>query len=104
MKCRMKAVFAPVGRPYGVAKLYSHHITGAYRSSYGIHASCGICFNHEGPTRGETFVTRKLHKRSPELSQIRRVSFLGNMNATRDWGDARDYVRGMWLIITGHSR
>ena len=65
MKYSTKTVFAPVS-PYGVAKLYSHHITGVYRSSYGIHASCGICFNHEGPTRGET-VTRKITQRSPEL-------------------------------------
>ena len=94
-----KTVFAPVS-PYGVAKLYSHHITGVYRSSYGIHASCGICFNHEGPTRGETFVTRKITQAVARISLgSEECLFLGNMNATRDWGDARDYVRGMWLML-----
>ena len=94
-----KTVFAPVS-PYGVAKLYSHHITGVYRSSYGIHASCGICFNHEGPTRGETFVTRKITQAVARISHgSEECLFLGNMNATRDWGDARDYVRGMWLML-----
>jgi GDPmannose 4,6-dehydratase len=94
-----KTAFAPVS-PYGVAKLYSHHITGVYRSSYGIHASCGICFNHEGPTRGETFVTRKITQAVARISLgSEECLFLGNMNATRDWGDARDYVRGMWLML-----
>ena len=98
-----KTKFAPVS-PYGVAKLYSHHITGVYRSSYGIHASCGICFNHEGPTRGETFVTRKITQAVARISLgSRECLFLGNINATRDWGDARDFVRGMWLMLQQDS-
>lgn len=98
-----KTAFAPVS-PYGVAKLYSHHITGVYRSSYGIHASCGICFNHEGPTRGETFVTRKITQAVARISLgSEECLFLGNLNATRDWGDARDYVRGMWLMLQQDS-
>ena len=72
-----KTVFAPVS-PYGVAKLYSHHITGVYRSSYGIHASCGICFNHEGPTRGRNFVTRKI------TQAVARIS-LGSEEVSFSW-------------------
>ena len=86
--------------PYAAAKLYAYWVTVNYREAYGMHASNGILFNHEGPTRGETFVTRKItravaaihHKRASKL-------FLGNLDAKRDWGSARDYVEGMWRIL-----
>lgn len=86
--------------PYAVAKLYSYWITVNYRESYGIHASNGILFNHEGPTRGETFVTRKISRgvASIELG-LSKVIRLGNMDSMRDWGHARDYVEGMHLIV-----
>ncbi|MFZ2008081.1 MAG: GDP-mannose 4,6-dehydratase [Stellaceae bacterium] len=86
--------------PYGVAKLYGFWITVNYREAYGIHASNGILFNHEGPTRGETFVTRKI---SRAVAAIRaghqETLYLGNLDAQRDWGHARDFVEGMWLIL-----
>jgi GDPmannose 4,6-dehydratase len=86
--------------PYGAAKLYGYWITVNYREAYGMHASNGILFNHEGPTRGETFVTRKITRAvaAIELGLQDRV-FLGNLDAQRDWGHARDYVEGMWLIL-----
>src|SRR5712671_4242168 len=86
--------------PYAAAKLYAYWITVNYRESYGMHASNGILFNHEGPTRGETFVTRKITRAvaAIELGLQDRV-FLGNLDARRDWGHARDYVEGMWLIL-----
>lgn len=86
--------------PYAVAKLYAYWITVNYREAYGIHASNGILFNHEGPTRGETFVTRKITRAvaAIELGQQDKL-FLGNLDAKRDWGHARDFVEGMWLII-----
>ena len=86
--------------PYGVAKLYAYWITVNYREAYGFHASNGILFNHEGPTRGETFVTRKITRAvaAIELGQEERL-FLGNLDAERDWGHARDYVEGMWLML-----
>jgi GDPmannose 4,6-dehydratase len=86
--------------PYGVAKLYAHWITVNYREAYGIHASTGILFNHESPIRGETFVTRKITRAvaAIELGLQDRL-FLGNLDASRDWGHARDYVEGMWLIL-----
>jgi GDPmannose 4,6-dehydratase len=86
--------------PYGVAKLYGFWITTNYREAYGIHASNGILFNHEGPTRGETFVTRKITRAAAaiELGLQDRL-YLGNLNAVRDWGHARDYVEGMWMIV-----
>ena len=86
--------------PYGAAKLYAYWITVNYREAYGIHASNGILFNHEGPTRGETFVTRKITRAvaAIELGFQDRL-YLGNLDATRDWGHARDYVEGMWLIV-----
>jgi GDPmannose 4,6-dehydratase len=85
--------------PYAAAKLYAYWITVNYREAYGIHASNGILFNHEGPTRGETFVTRKI-TRAVAAIELRRQDklFLGNLDAKRDWGHARDYVEGMWLI------
>jgi GDPmannose 4,6-dehydratase len=86
--------------PYGVAKLYGFWITTNYREAYGMHASNGILFNHEGPTRGETFVTRKITRAAAaiELGLQDRL-YLGNLDAVRDWGHARDYVEGMWLIV-----
>ena len=86
--------------PYAAAKLYAYWITVNYREAYGIHASNGILFNHEGPTRGETFVTRKITRgvAAIELGQQKKL-FLGNLDARRDWGHARDYVEGMWLIL-----
>src|SRR5262252_7310663 len=86
--------------PYGAAKLYAYWITVNYREAYGIHASNGILFNHEGPTRGETFVTRKITRAvaAIELGLQDRV-YLGNLDAERDWGHARDYVEGMWMML-----
>jgi GDPmannose 4,6-dehydratase len=86
--------------PYAAAKLYAYWIAVNYREAYGIHASNGILFNHEGPTRGETFVTRKITRAvaAIELGLQDRV-FLGNLDAQRDWGHARDYVEGMWLML-----
>jgi GDPmannose 4,6-dehydratase len=86
--------------PYGAAKVYAHWITVNYREAYGMHASNGILFNHESPIRGETFVTRKISRAvaAIELGLQDRI-FLGNLDATRDWGHARDYVEGMWLIL-----
>ena len=86
--------------PYGVAKLYGYWITVNYREAYGIYACNGILFNHESPLRGETFVTRKITR---ALCAIERGEqdclFLGNLNARRDWGHARDYVEAMWLML-----
>ena len=86
--------------PYGVAKLYAHWITVNYREAYGLYASTGILFNHESPTRGETFVTRKITR---ALARIRLglqpCLYLGNLGAKRDWGHARDYVDAMWRIL-----
>src|SRR5215470_16312587 len=86
--------------PYGAAKLYAYWITVNYREAYGMHASNGILFNHEGPTRGETFVTRKITRAvaAIELGLQERL-YLGNLDAVRDWGHARDYVEGMWMIV-----
>jgi len=86
--------------PYGVAKLYAHWITVNYREAYGLFAASGILFNHESPTRGETFVTRKITR---ALARIRlglqECLYLGNLGARRDWGHARDYVEAMWRIL-----
>jgi GDPmannose 4,6-dehydratase len=86
--------------PYAVAKLYAYWITVNYREAYGMHASNGILFNHESPIRGETFVTRKITRAvaAIEAGRQRRL-YLGNLDAKRDWGHARDYVEGMWLIL-----
>ena len=86
--------------PYAAAKLYAYWITVNYREAYGMHASNGILFNHEGPTRGETFVTRKITRAvaAIELGRQDKV-YLGNLDAERDWGHARDYVEGMWLML-----
>jgi GDPmannose 4,6-dehydratase len=86
--------------PYGVAKVYGHFITVNYRESYGLHASSGIAFNHEGPRRGREFVTRKItwHAAAIKLGMID-VLRLGNLEAERDFGFAGDYVRAMWLML-----
>jgi GDPmannose 4,6-dehydratase len=86
--------------PYAAAKLYAYWITVNYREAYGLHASNGILFNHEGPTRGETFVTRKISRAVAAIKLGRQETlFLGNLDAKRDWGHARDYVEGMWQIL-----
>ncbi|MCX7354079.1 MAG: GDP-mannose 4,6-dehydratase [Alphaproteobacteria bacterium] len=86
--------------PYAVAKLYGYWITVNYRQAYGMHASNGILFNHEGPTRGETFVTRKITRAVAAIELgLQKKLFLGNLDAKRDWGHARDFVAGMWLIL-----
>ncbi len=85
--------------PYAAAKLYAYWMTVNYRHAYGLHASNGILFNHESPLRGETFVTRKITRAVAAIHHGRQDKlFLGNLDARRDWGHARDYVRGMWLI------
>jgi len=85
--------------PYAVAKLYGYWITVNYREAYGIHASNGILFNHESPIRGETFVTRKITRGAARIEVgLDDCLYLGNLDAKRDWGHAKDYVRGMWLI------
>ncbi len=86
--------------PYGVAKLYAYWITVNYREAYGMFACNGILFNHESPIRGETFVTRKITRAAVRiLLGLEKKLFLGNLNAKRDWGHAKDYVEGMWLIL-----
>jgi len=86
--------------PYGVAKLYAYWITVNYREAYGMHASNGILFNHESPLRGETFVTRKITRAvAANHLGLQDVLWLGNLDAKRDWGHARDYVEGMWRIV-----
>ena len=86
--------------PYGVAKLYGFWTTVNYREAYGLHASNGILFNHESPLRGETFVTRKITRGVAAIKLGRQEKlYLGNLDAKRDWGHARDYVRGMWMIL-----
>lgn len=86
--------------PYAAAKLYAYWITVNYREAYGIHASNGILFNHEGPTRGETFVTRKITRAVAAIELGHQDTlYLGNLDARRDWGHARDYVEGMWLML-----
>jgi GDPmannose 4,6-dehydratase len=86
--------------PYGAAKLYAYWITVNYREAYGMHASNGILFNHESPIRGETFVTRKITRGVAAIANGQQEQlFLGNLDAMRDWGHARDYVEGMWLML-----
>ncbi|MFC0283455.1 GDP-mannose 4,6-dehydratase [Camelimonas abortus] len=86
--------------PYGAAKLYAHWMTVAYRDSYGLHACCGVLFNHESPLRGEGFVTRRISRgvaaiRAGHADELR----LGDLDARRDWGHARDYVEAMWMML-----
>ncbi len=86
--------------PYGVAKLYAYWITVNYRESYGMYACNGILFNHESPRRGETFVTRKITRALANISQgLEPCLYLGNINALRDWGHAKDYVRMQWMML-----
>jgi GDPmannose 4,6-dehydratase len=86
--------------PYGVAKLYGYWITVNYREAYGMHASNGILFNHESPTRGETFVTRKITRAVAAIHlKTQETLYVGNLDAKRDWGHAKDYVEGMWRIV-----
>ena len=86
--------------PYAAAKLYAYWITVNYREAYGMHASNGILFNHESPLRGETFVTRKITRAAAAIKLKRQNKcYLGNLDAKRDWGHAREYVRGMWLML-----
>jgi len=86
--------------PYGVAKLYAYWITVNYREAYGIYACNGILFNHESPLRGETFVTRKITRAAAAIHLGKQEKlYLGNLDAKRDWGHAKEYVRGMWLML-----
>jgi GDPmannose 4,6-dehydratase len=86
--------------PYGAAKLYAYWITVVYRESYGMFACNGILFNHESPIRGETFVTRKITRAAARISLgLEDKLYLGNLDARRDWGHAKDYVEGMWLML-----
>jgi GDPmannose 4,6-dehydratase len=86
--------------PYGVAKLYGYWITKNYREAYGMYACTGILFNHESPRRGETFVTRKITRALSKISKgEQEVLELGNLNAKRDWGHAKDFVEAMWLML-----
>jgi GDPmannose 4,6-dehydratase len=86
--------------PYAAAKLYGYWMTVNYREAYGMHASNGILFNHEGPTRGETFVTRKITRAVAAIERgLQEKLYLGNLDAKRDWGHARDFVEGMWLML-----
>ena len=86
--------------PYGVAKLYAYWITVNYREAYGMYACNGILFNHESPLRGETFVTRKITRAVAKIANgLQDKLFIGNLNAQRDWGHAKDYVEAMWLML-----
>jgi len=86
--------------PYGVAKVFAYWATVNYRESYGLHASNGILFNHESPRRGETFVTRKITRAAARIKRgMQKELYLGNLDARRDWGYAREYVEGMWLML-----
>ena len=86
--------------PYACAKVFAHQITVNYRESYGLHASCGILFNHESPRRGETFVTRKITRAVARIKLgLQDKLYLGNLDARRDWGFAGDYVRAMWAML-----
>lgn len=87
--------------PYGCAKLYAHMITKTYRESYNMFNCCGILFNHESPRRGENFVTRKIAKAVAAIKHGKQKKLgLGNLDARRDWGHAKDYVNGMWMMLT----
>ncbi|MEQ1842278.1 MAG: GDP-mannose 4,6-dehydratase, partial [Verrucomicrobiales bacterium] len=86
--------------PYACAKVYGHWLTVNYRESYGLHASSGILFNHESPRRGETFVTRKITRAATRIKLgLQDTLYLGNMDAKRDWGYAKDYVEMMWMML-----
>jgi GDPmannose 4,6-dehydratase len=86
--------------PYAVAKLYAHQMVNVYRKAYGLHLSSGILFNHESPRRGETFVTRKITMAAAKIKKgLQKNLYLGNLDAKRDWGHAKDYVNAMWLML-----
>jgi GDPmannose 4,6-dehydratase len=86
--------------PYACAKVFSFHQTVNYREAYGLHASNGILFNHESPWRGETFVTRKITRGATRIREgLQQKLYLGNLDARRDWGYAKDYVEAMWLML-----
>lgn len=86
--------------PYACAKVFGHYITINYREAYNLHASCGILFNHESPRRGETFVTRKITRAATRIKLgLQNTLYLGNLDAKRDWGYAKDYVEAMWLML-----
>lgn len=90
--------------PYAVAKLYAYWITVNYREAYGMYACNGILFNHESPRRGETFVTRKISRGLANISQgVEKCLFMGNLDALRDWGHAKDYVRMQWMMLQQES-
>ena len=90
--------------PYACAKVFAHQITVNYRESYGLHASCGILFNHESPRRGETFVTRKITRAVARIKLgLQEKLYLGNLDARRDWGFAGDYVKAMWTMLQRDS-
>jgi len=86
--------------PYACAKVFAHNLVHNYREAYGLHASCGILFNHESPRRGETFVTRKITLAAARIKMgLQDKLYLGNLDAKRDWGYAKDYVEAMWLML-----
>lgn len=86
--------------PYATSKLYAHYLTKNYREAYGLHASCGILFNHESPRRGETFVTRKITRAVAKIIAGKQTKlYLGNLTAIRDWGYAPEYVEAMWMML-----
>src|SRR6186997_907699 len=90
--------------PYGVAKLFAYWMVVNYREAYGMHASNGILFNHESPLRGETFVTRKITRAACRIALgLQKTLYVGNLDASRDWGHAKDYVNAMWMILQ-HSK
>lgn len=90
--------------PYAVAKLYAYWITVNYREAYGVYACNGILFNHESPRRGETFVTRKITRALANISQgLQKCLYMGNLDAKRDWGHAKDYVRMQWMMLQQHK-
>src|SRR5215211_2613281 len=90
--------------PYACAKVFAHYATVNYREAYGLHASCGILFNHESPRRGETFVTRKITRGLTRIKLgLQDKLYLGNLDAQRDWGFAGDYVEAMWLMLQQDS-
>ena len=90
--------------PYAVSKIYSYHIVNVYKKAYGLFASNGICFNHESPRRGDSFVTRKITKAAARIKYgLQDKLVLGNLDAFRDWGHAKDYVRAMWMMLQHHE-
>jgi GDPmannose 4,6-dehydratase len=94
-----ESIFMPAS-PYACSKVFAHNLVRNYRQSYGLHASCGILFNHESPRRGETFVTRKITMAAAKIKMgLQDNIYLGNLEAKRDWGYAGDYVEAMWLML-----